>query len=340
MLRVGLIGYGAWGSHHARVIAGHKDATLVAIVAKSNETAARARADHPQSRVFTDYRELLAQELDTAVVVLPSHLHFEVGQAVLASGRHLLLEKPMTLSVEHCDELIALAKQRKRVLAIGHEMRLSFLWAKVKELIQSGVIGEPLYALIELWRKPYRLGADGWRYDIDRVGNWILEEPIHFFDLARWYFQEVGEPVSVCARASAKRLDRPELQDNFSAIVDFPKGCYAVVSQSLGGWEHHQTVKLTGRDGAIWASWSGVQDRTFQPTFSLRCQRGSDLADIPIARPAGEVFELEEQFARFVQAIETGAPPAAIGEDGRWAVALCLRAQESVRSGSRVTVEQ
>ena len=61
-------------------------------------------------------------------------------------------------------------------------------------MIDAGAIGEPQYALIELWRRPYRLGADGWRYDINRVGNWILEEPIHFFDLARWYFAGVGDP--------------------------------------------------------------------------------------------------------------------------------------------------
>jgi myo-inositol 2-dehydrogenase/D-chiro-inositol 1-dehydrogenase len=154
MLRVGLIGYGARGIHHARVIAANSQASLVAIAAKSEATAAKARQDHPQSRVPTDYREVLAQELDAVVVVLPSHLHYEVSKAVLQSGRHLLLEKPMAISVVHCEELTALAKDRQRVLAIGHEMRMSSLWGKVKELIDTGAIGDPLYALIELWRKP------------------------------------------------------------------------------------------------------------------------------------------------------------------------------------------
>jgi myo-inositol 2-dehydrogenase/D-chiro-inositol 1-dehydrogenase len=185
--------------------------------------------------------------------------------------------------------------------------------------------------LIELWRRPYRLGADGWRYDIGRVGNWILEEPIHFFDLARWYFQ--ADPISVFAHANGKRPDQSELHDHFSAIVDFSEGRYAVIAQCLGGWEHHQTVKVSGRDGALWASWSGANDRTLHPTFALRMQRGDGLVDVPIERPAGEVFELETQFARFVAAIETGAAPAASGEDGRWAVAMCLKAAESARSG-------
>jgi myo-inositol 2-dehydrogenase/D-chiro-inositol 1-dehydrogenase len=257
---------------------------------------------------------------------------------VLQAGRHLLLEKPMCLRVAHCEELIALARAQKRVLAIGHEMRLSSLWGNVRELIAAGAVGEPLYALIELWRNPYRLGSDGWRYDIDRVGNWVLEEPIHFFDLARWYFQGVAEPVSVYARANARRANHPELQDNFSTLLNFSGGRYAVISQSLGGWEHHQTAKVSGTAGALWASWSGAMDRTFEPTFSVRVQRGATLEDIQIPRAAGEVFELEDQFARFLDAIETGVAPAATGEDGCWSVRLCQKAQESVQIGAPVNL--
>jgi myo-inositol 2-dehydrogenase/D-chiro-inositol 1-dehydrogenase len=184
-LRCALIGDGAWRAHHARVMSRNPDAQLVAIAARSEATQARAGQEHPTCTVYGDYRQLLDKErLDAVAVVLPSHLHFEASKAVLDSGRHLLLEKPMCLSVVHCRQLNLLAETRRRVLAIGHEMRLSSLWGKAKELIDAGTIGTPLYILIELWRKPYRLGADGWRYDIQRVGNWILEEPIHFFDLA------------------------------------------------------------------------------------------------------------------------------------------------------------
>src|SRR2546429_673829 len=84
----------------------------------------------------------------------------------------------------------------------------------------EGPCGEPLYVPIELWRRPYRLGADGWRYDIARVGNWVLEEPIHFFDLARWYLAGRGDAVSVYARANSRQPEHPELHDNFSAVVN------------------------------------------------------------------------------------------------------------------------
>jgi myo-inositol 2-dehydrogenase/D-chiro-inositol 1-dehydrogenase len=338
-VRFGLIGYGAWGSHHARAIAGTAGAELVAIAARSEKTRSTAVANHPGAHVYEDYRDLLSREpLDVVDVVLPTDLHYEVGRAVLESGRHLLLEKPMALSLAHCDELIALAAAGGKCLAIGHELRLSSLWCRVKEMVDAGAIGRPLYLLIELWRRPYRLGADGWRYDIRRVGNWILEEPIHFFDMARWYLGSAGEPVSVHACASSKQQGHPELQDNFTALLTFPGGAHAVLSQTLAAFEHHQVVKLTGTSGSLWASWSGAMDRDFHPTFSLRYHDGQKVQDIPIAKITGEVYELEDEMAMMVAAIRDGGRIAAGGSDGKWSVALCLAAQHSVDTGTIVSL--
>jgi predicted dehydrogenase len=79
-------------------------------------------------------------------------------------------------------------------------------------------------------------------------------------------------------------------------------------------------------------------DRTFEPTFSLRWQKGSSVEEVPIPKAAGEVFELVDQFARFVQAVEAGGRPAASGEDGRWSVLLCEKAQESITKGMPVSL--
>src|SRR5688572_8330107 len=128
-VRCGLIGYGAWGRHHARAITSANGAALVAICARSEQSVAAARADHPGARVYTDYREMLSREdLHLCDVVLPSDLHFAVAKDVLESGRHLLLEKPMALTLDHCAQLVLLAGSRQRVLAVGHELRSSVLW--------------------------------------------------------------------------------------------------------------------------------------------------------------------------------------------------------------------
>ncbi len=338
-VRFGLIGFGAWGQHHAQAIATCPDADLVAIAAPSDASRRTAGQTFPAAEVFADYREMLERsDIDCVDIVVPSHLHFPVASDALRAGRHVLLEKPMCVRLEECDALIELAQQRSVHLIVGHELRLSSMWGLVKDKVDAGFIGQPLYALVELSRNPYRMGSDGWRYDIARVGNWILEEPIHFFDLARWYMAACGEPCEVYATARAKRPEHPELQDNFSAILKLPNGSYAVVTQTLCAFEHHQTVKLTGTEGALWASWSGAMDRTRHPTFSLRAFDGQQVETLPIEKMTGELFELEDQIQVLCDVVRGRRQPHCTAEDGRWAVAMCLAAQRSVDTGFPVSI--
>jgi myo-inositol 2-dehydrogenase/D-chiro-inositol 1-dehydrogenase len=339
-IRCGLVGYGAWGAHHARGIRETDGACVAAIAVPSAESRARAKAENPDAEIFDSHETMLQQvELDLVDVVIPSHLHHSVSLAVLESGCHLLLEKPMALTTQQCDDLITVARRKNLLVAVGHELRMSALWGKVKSLIDDGAIGDPLHCLIELWRRPYRPGASGWRYDINRVGNWVLEEPIHFFDLARWYFSAAGEPESVFAMANGRQPGHPELHDNFSAMVRFPQGSYAVINQTLAAWEHHQTVRVTGTTGALWARWSGAMDRTFHPTFSLQVQDGDAGRDVPIDSPTGEVYELVEEIRMMVHAVRDGTPIASDAVDGWWSVALCQAAQESLATGLPVVMK-
>ena len=135
-VRFGLIGYGAWGQHHAASIAKTEDAQLVAIAEHSEESRKAAQEAHPDTTVVAYYRELVERDdLDAVDVIVPNLLHHEVATAVLSSGKHLLLEKPMCLSMKECDDLLRLAQERNLRIAINHEFRLSSLWGKAKELI-------------------------------------------------------------------------------------------------------------------------------------------------------------------------------------------------------------
>ena len=262
------------------------------------------------------------ETLDVVNVVLPSHLHCEVGCGCSSRAGTCSWKSRWPLAVADCTRLIETAQARDRLLAVGHELRLSSLWGRVKELVDAGAIGRPLYALIELWRRPYRLGSGGWRYDIGRVGNWILEEPIHFFDLARWYFSELGEPLAVYAAANGKRADQPELHDNFSAILTFPAGGYAVISQTLTGWEHHQVAELTGSDrGAV-----GTLER--RPRSHVRAniqpanmQVEDRVVDVPIASRAARCSSWWTEIEMMTRAVRGGAARrrvAATTAERRW----------------------
>lgn len=340
-VRFGLVGFGAWGQFHAQSIAGNPEAQLTAITAPSDASRAAAAKAYPQARVFGDHRQMLAEtRLDIVDIVTPSHTHLGIATDALNAGCHLLLEKPMALRIEDCQAIVKLAQQRGRKLAVGHEMRLSSQWGEIKRIIDRGVIGEPQYVLVELLRKPYRLGASGWRYDPERVGSWVLEEPIHFFDLARWYLASAGDPVELHAYGNSRDPSRPHLFDNFSAMFKYPNGAYAVVSQTLAAFEHHQTVKVTGTKGAIWAGWSGALDRTLEPTYFVKVFDGEKLEDVRLQKHSGEVFELREEIGACVKMVRGQAEPPATGRDGLWSAGLCLVAEESIRQNRPLPVAE
>ncbi|MSR32870.1 MAG: Gfo/Idh/MocA family oxidoreductase [Gemmataceae bacterium] len=336
-IRFGLIGYGAWGSHHARAIEKTPGAILAAICAKSESSRKTALENHPTAVIYANLHDLVARpDLDIIDVVLPSYLHLEAGKAALGAGKHLLMEKPLALTAAECLELKRLAEVQQKLLAVGFELRLSELWGQAKRILDSGEIGEARYGFIELWRRPYRQGAEGWRYDISRVGNWVLEEPVHFFDLARWYFSAAGEPVSLFAQANSIQPGHPELNDNFSACLQFGNGSYCLISQTLAAYGHTQTAKITGAKGALWASWSGAMDRDPKPTASLKVFNGIEVREAPLNKPTGELFELEEEIAAVVKAVRGQGNIPASAFDGLRAVELCEAAQDSIRQGKVV----
>ncbi|HUX12405.1 MAG TPA: Gfo/Idh/MocA family oxidoreductase [Spirochaetia bacterium] len=335
--RIGLVGYGAWGRHHAKSISTIRDVELVAVASRSPESVALAEKEFPGISGSTDYRELVANPaVDVVDIVVPTHLHTEIAAAALETGKHVILEKPMAATVAECDRLIAAAKRSGSVLTIVHEMRVSPQWAAIKRIIDEGGIGRPQYAMLNLFRFPYRSGAGNWRYDRSTVGSWILEEPIHFYDLLLWYFEQNGAPESVNAHGTS-RLDGRGMYENFSSVVRFRSGEFAVVAQSLGGFEHHQVVEVVGTAGSVRSLWSGAMDRTDKPVFSVLHQRGDDRTPVPVTVPtgSGEVLELQLFLEKSVAAIRSGAPYYA-PETERRLIELCIAADESAAAGKEI----
>lgn len=339
-MRIGVIGYGLWGRRHADAIAKTDGAELAAISCRSEGTAEIARQEYPDVPVHLDYRSLLAQDdLDAVTVVVPNFLHAEVGIAALQSGKDVLLEKPMAATAEECDKLIAAAQRNNRVLTIGEEFRLSSQWGSIKRNIDAGEIGTPMYVNISLFRFPFRHTSQNWRYRSDMVGSWILEEPIHFFDQAVWYMEGWGKPESLRAFGNSKDRDKG-MYDNFTAVVKFSHGAYAVISQTLGGFEHHFVTEVVGTEGSMRGVWSGDMDRTREPRFELKAQRKTDdeAQALELDAASGEAFELEEQMRLVVEAFRKREPIVS-PEEGKLAVVLCNEAERSILEGKEISLD-
>lgn len=340
-VRFALAGFGAWGKCHAQSIADNQEARLVAITAPSDASRKEAAQLYPDARIYADANDMIeAGDFDIIDIVTPSFTHRNIAITAMNQGKHVLLEKPMAITLEDCQAVVRAAQTNGIHMAVGHELRLSSQWGEIKKIIDSGTIGEAQYVLVELLRKPYRLGASGWRYDQNRVGSWVLEEPIHFFDLARWYLESSGDPVELYAYGNSRDQERVGLFDNFSAMFKYPNGSYAVVSQTLAAFEHHQTVKVSGTKGALWAGWSGALDRTLEPTSFLKVFDGHTLTDVTLERKSGEIFELREEIAQCVEMVRHGTKPIATGLDGLWSAGLCLVAEESIRQKKPLPVAE
>jgi len=146
-LQVGVIGAGWWSTeHHLPGLLSHPDAELAALCDPDEARLGAAAAVYLPRHTYADYREMLAREkLDCAIIVTPHATHYEVAQAALEAGLHLLLEKPLTLFARDARELLRLAGERGRVLTLGYAHNFTQNMLRGREAVTGGELGEVNY---------------------------------------------------------------------------------------------------------------------------------------------------------------------------------------------------
>jgi myo-inositol 2-dehydrogenase/D-chiro-inositol 1-dehydrogenase len=346
-VRIGLLGYGSWGQWHARIIDKTAGASLVAVADAREERRKKAQSDFPIT-AYRDYEDLIdLEDVDLIDVTLPNFLHLDAALKAIEADKHVMLEKPMGLSEQECDTVLQVRRQAIKskggrkgnapILAIGFELRMSSLWRKVKELIDEGVIGTPRSAQMDVFRDLPDLGKGAWRLDRSKAGSWMLDGPIHYFDLLRWYFSNAGDAISIYSAASSRKTD--SFDNSFSSVLRFSEGSFASLYYCMGGFGHSITLKISGDAGGITASWEATEGTSSDPTYRLKVGQGKRISEVELERNPGEIFDLEAEILELVQSVKEGSlPKLASGEDGKEAVRLCLAAEKSLQSGERAEV--
>ena len=329
-MKVGLIGAGRWGAVHRDALAA-VGAELAAVAVSSPASAARVEAAWAVPATH-DLDVFFGWEMDAVIVASPNHLHAAHAIAALEAGRHVLVEKPMAIRIDDCRDVLAVAERSRRVLAVGHEMRVFTLFSRVKEILDAGRIGEPIHCDLRLLRRPHRGGSGGWKSDPEKLGSSILEEPIHYFDLARWY---LGEPRTVQAWETSRR-GREGVWENLDVRMSFASGAHAMVTRSLAGWGHHVSLDVIGERGALRARWDGNRDVDLRPAVSLVMDSGEGGVRVDVPDRTGHAHDVPLQTRAFLDAARGRGRVPADGADGCAAVALCLAAERSLREGSRI----
>jgi len=334
--RIALAGYGAWGQMHARAIKAIDGAQVVAVLARTDMARQAASADNPGVRLYADYAQMLrAADIDVVHVVMPNHTHAQAAIDALQAGKHVLLEKPLGLSLAECDAVQAACERSGKLLAVNHELRVSRQWGVVQQMVADGDFGALRHLHFSLFRRPFKPGSGGWRYDVDRVGSWVLEELVHFIDLVLWYGAGNGMPHRVTAFAGDTRQRLP---DQFSVVLEWANGATAVLNQCLNGFEHHTVLELAGTGGALRTWWSGTMDRTLTPSFEMKRRRGGGDVETIAIPLSGEVFELEENLRQALAGFAQGHSilPA---RAARASVAVSLAAERAWSTGNPVVLE-
>jgi predicted dehydrogenase len=144
-VRVAVAGAGYWGINHVRVFAGAAGAELVAVADPDPEARARAAELAPQARLRSSFDALLADDIDAVIIATPAPTHAELALRALRAGVHVLVEKPLALSVADAEKVVAEAAARERVLLVGHLMLYHPAVERLGELLGSGELGELYY---------------------------------------------------------------------------------------------------------------------------------------------------------------------------------------------------
>ena len=297
-LKCAVVGVGYLCKFHAEKYASLPECDLVAVV-DANPEAAAAVAAKNGCRPLTDYRELLGK-VDAVSIVVPTTLHFQVARDFLAAGAHVLVEKPMTVTVEEADQLIGIARERGRILMVGHLERFN-----------AAILGLDLTHEKPLFIESHRLAPFNPRANDVSV---VLDLMIHDIDII---LDMVDSEVE---RIDAKGVTVLTADtDIANARIQFRSGCVANVTASRVSLKVERKMRLFMPNCYISVD--------FQNRVLARHYKGQKemFPGVPEILSEESVFEngdaLQQEIRHFVDCIRTDTEPLVPGTAGRRALA-------------------
>ena len=227
-LRIGFIGVGAMGLSHLRSmhVGCGEHAEAVAICATNPDRIKQALEVAPQAKVFAKESELIHSSLDTVFVSSPNFTHVQLALEVLQAGKDLFLEKPCGITRAECDALLAAAEKTDRIVMIGHELRYSPYFQKIKQLVDAGEIGQPRMVWCREFRGPFQKKSQAWIQDDRHSGGALVDKNCHHFDLMNWWAGARPKSVSAFGGCAVNRvIDGPhQVHDHATVSFEYDNG--------------------------------------------------------------------------------------------------------------------
>ena len=334
-MRIGVIGLGFMGTTHIQALRNVDGATLAAVCSSDpkklegdlsgisgNLGNAGEKLDFSNVRKYSDVTALLADpEIDAVDITTPTHTHAPISIAALRAGKHVLVEKPMTLNPAEADELMDAAHGAGRLLMAAQVLRFFPSYRALRTELGSGAYGTVRSALFR--RRCAAPAWNKWLGDPSKSGGGVFDLLIHDFDYSLHLF---GPPNAVSATGYE---DLPSGIDQITALLHYPAGPQVVIT---GGW-HHPKAYPFSMEYTVSADGATFEYSSTHGGVTRYDAKGESTA---VDLPQEEAFEAELRY--FVECCRSGkTPDLCPPEESANAVKLALAAVESrVQGGEKI----
>ena len=340
---IGIVGCGMIANFHAEAIADATGGHLVGCADRLPEYADKfAKANG--CRAFESLDQMLAEaEVDAISICSPSGAHLEPALAGAEAGKHVLIEKPLEVTTERCDQIIQACEKAGVQLAVTFQSRFHESSRLMKEAIEAGRFGKVTLgdAYVKWYRSQEYYDSGAWRgtWQLDGGGA-LMNQAIHSVDLLLWLMGGVAEISAMTATLTHERI---EVEDVAVANLKFTSGALGVIEATTTAYPGAlKRIEISGSNGTaileeedlkMWHFADETdEDAAIRQRMEGRTESGGGAADPSAIDHHGHTMVFED----FISAIDEKRPPAVDGHQGRRSVEVIRAIYESAQTGQIV----
>jgi predicted dehydrogenase len=343
-MRFGIVGTGIIGGFHAKAIQDMTGGELVGAANRSTERAEAFAAEH-DTRAFASVEEMLAEDtIDIVTIGTPSGAHFEPAMAAIEAGKHVVVEKPLEITVDRIDQMTAAAEARGVCLSAILNRRFHPAMENFKQAVDEGRFGRltSASAYVKWYREQAYYDSAGWRgtWALDGGGA-LMNQSIHTVDAL---LHLAGPVQSVQASTACLAHENIEVEDIAVVLLEFVSGARGVIEASTCTWSsngHPARVQIAGTEGSVFLAdesfevWDFMhetpEDEALRKTHLAGSQSGLGAND----PTAINTHQHQRNFEEVVQAIRENREPSTSASEARKSVELINAVYESAREGGK-----
>ncbi|MEM9364754.1 MAG: Gfo/Idh/MocA family oxidoreductase [Planctomycetota bacterium] len=342
---VGIVGTGMIANFHARAIADSNGGQLLGCFDRSVDRAQAFVVEHG-GQAFGTLEEMLARnDIQIVAVCTPSGAHAEPAVAAAEAGKHVMIEKPLEVTVEKCDAIIQAATKAGGKLCVTFQSRFHESARLIKKAIEDGRFGKITMgdAYVKWYRTQEYYDSGAWRgtWELDGGGA-LMNQAVHSVDLLLWL---MGPVAKVSAMTQTMTHERIEVEDVAIANVQFQNGALGVIEATTTAYPGAlKRIEITGSHGSAileeedLKQWEFAEetddDALIRERLAGMTESGGGASDPSAIDHHGHT----ENYNDLITAIENDREPLINGLEGRRSVELICAVYESARTGQTVTL--